>query len=352
MNIVKYLDFDSSYRNISVYSNPSGFEIPLTQLSYTGNSVSQQQLVDHEIALDYLILPNVPLFSQSFQFQSFIGSNTLINGQVVVAITALSAPPSAGVIIGYSAPNTTYTFFARDVTSTGFNLSATLSGSAVSTTGGTSTFYNLGLSVPSYYILTTPPTLTSVSIVSYPYVYVELQNAVSGTYNIIYSNNPHAKRMLFKAIIDDFGQIDNTPFIKLKSFMTQTLKFKPNDNLKFGVYLPDGTPFKTVQQDGVVTSVITPGTLAVSSSLTAGAKIVLTGNPIITPLASNPFSNYIDGKTYVVLTTGTSITLVDLTGSPLVVNASGTIKGLSFYDPTIQISALFSIKRLDTVIFK
>ena len=246
MNIVKYLDFDSSYRDISVYSNPSGFEIPLTQLSYTGNSVSQQQLVDHEIALDYLILPNITLFSQSFQFQSFIGSNTLTNGQLVVAITGLSAPPGAGVIIGYSTPNSSYTFFARDVTSTGFNLSATLNGSPVSTTGGTSVFYNLGLSVSSYYILSTPSTPTSVSIVSYPYVYVELQNAVSGTYNIMYSNNPHAKRMLFKAIIDDFGQIDNTPFIKLKSFMTQTLKFKPNDTLLFTVLMPNGEIFNTM----------------------------------------------------------------------------------------------------------
>jgi hypothetical protein len=31
--------------------------------------------------------------------------------------------------------------------------------------------------------------------------------------------------------------------------MVQTVKFKPNDSLRFSVYLPDGTPFSPVDQD-------------------------------------------------------------------------------------------------------
>lgn len=84
----------------------------------------------------------------------------------------------------------------------------------------------------------------------YPYVYVELQNvsdASAGTKNIIYSNNPHATRRLFRAAIDDIPNPLLSPFIKIDGDgMHQTIKFKPNDSFKFGVYLFDGKDFETV----------------------------------------------------------------------------------------------------------
>ena len=84
----------------------------------------------------------------------------------------------------------------------------------------------------------------------YPYVYVELQNisaAGAGTKNIIYSNNPHSTRRLFRAAIDDIPNPLLTPFIKIDGDgMHQTIKFKPNDSFKFGVYLFDGKDFETV----------------------------------------------------------------------------------------------------------
>lgn len=87
-------------------------------------------------------------------------------------------------------------------------------------------------------------------IAFYPYVYVELQNVSSagaGTKDIIYSNNPNATRRLFKAIIDDIPNPFVSPFVKIDGDgMVQTIKFKPNDNFKFGVYLPNGLPFETV----------------------------------------------------------------------------------------------------------
>ena len=87
----------------------------------------------------------------------------------------------------------------------------------------------------------------------YPYFYVELQN-VSGTgaglKNIIYSNNPHATKMLFRAAIDDIPNPLISPFIKIDGDgMVQTVKFKPNDSFKFGVYLPNGSQFQTVDDD-------------------------------------------------------------------------------------------------------
>ena len=87
-------------------------------------------------------------------------------------------------------------------------------------------------------------------IAFYPYVYVQLENVTSpsgGNSINIYSNNPHSRRMLFRAAIDDVNNPGSTPFIKINSDgQTMTVKFKPNDNLKFSVHLPDGTIFNTV----------------------------------------------------------------------------------------------------------
>ncbi len=86
----------------------------------------------------------------------------------------------------------------------------------------------------------------------YPYVYVELQNVstTGGTTNIIYSNNPNATRRLFRVPIKDISNPLITPFIKLDgSGMVQTIKFKPNDNIKFGVFLSTGEEFKTECDD-------------------------------------------------------------------------------------------------------
>ena len=87
----------------------------------------------------------------------------------------------------------------------------------------------------------------------YPYVYVELQNvsgASAGTKCVIYSNNPNSTRMLFRAAIDDIPTPVISPFVKIDGDgMVQTVKFKPNDNFKFGVYLPNGEPLQTVELD-------------------------------------------------------------------------------------------------------
>ena len=87
----------------------------------------------------------------------------------------------------------------------------------------------------------------------YPYVYVELQNisgSSAGTYSVIYSNNPNSTRMLFRVAINDIANPTISPFIKIDGGkMVQTIKFKPNDNFKFGVYLPDGQILQTVEYD-------------------------------------------------------------------------------------------------------
>ena len=84
--------------------------------------------------------------------------------------------------------------------------------------------------------------------VFYPYVYVELQNVSApgaGLTNIIYSNNPNSTRKLFRCPLDDIQNPLTVSFMKIDSDGTkQTIKFKPNDNLHFAVYLPNGKLFR------------------------------------------------------------------------------------------------------------
>lgn len=87
----------------------------------------------------------------------------------------------------------------------------------------------------------------------YPYVYVEISNvsAASGSTKkgAIYSNNPHAVSATFKMPIDNVPTPVISKYIKLSGPMTQTLKFKPNDNLHFRVFFSDGETFVTLLSD-------------------------------------------------------------------------------------------------------
>ena len=92
-------------------------------------------------------------------------------------------------------------------------------------------------------------------IAFYPYVYVEIANVSApgaGSIDAIYSNNPNATRMVFRAAIDDVVNPLISAFVKIDGDgMVQTLKFKPNDNLKFSVRLPNGELYRTKIQDTV-----------------------------------------------------------------------------------------------------
>lgn len=95
---------------------------------------------------------------------------------------------------------------------------------------------------------------TGRSIAYLPYVYVDLANvsgATSGAKNIIYSNNPHSTRMLFRAGINDISdRKEETHFVLARGdCMAQTIKFKPNDNLRFTVRLPNGELFSTLGKE-------------------------------------------------------------------------------------------------------
>lgn len=90
-------------------------------------------------------------------------------------------------------------------------------------------------------------------IAYYPYVYVELENTSSssgGNRNLIYSNNPHTYKALFKVPITDLNYPNQSPFVKLTgNGMKQTIVFKQNDDMKVSIKLPNGDLFKTSSSD-------------------------------------------------------------------------------------------------------
>lgn len=81
----------------------------------------------------------------------------------------------------------------------------------------------------------------------YPYVLVELAcDTSTGGHarNIIYSNNPNAVYSTFVVPIADVSNPRSTQFLSLvANGMTQTMRFKPNDNLRFSVKMPNGELF-------------------------------------------------------------------------------------------------------------
>jgi hypothetical protein len=79
----------------------------------------------------------------------------------------------------------------------------------------------------------------------YQYLYVEIHNtrgSGSSSSNDILSNNSSSVRMTFRATIDDIPNQINSTFIKIDGDgMTQVVRFDPQDNLKFAVYLSNST---------------------------------------------------------------------------------------------------------------
>jgi hypothetical protein len=99
----------------------------------------------------------------------------------------------------------------------------------------------ISLELPNKTLVTAPGSRISY----YPYVLVELSNdtAPSVSKNILYSNNPNAQRSTFVVPITDVDEPSTSQFISLTSDMTQTMRFKPNDNLRISVSLPNGSLF-------------------------------------------------------------------------------------------------------------
>lgn len=84
-----------------------------------------------------------------------------------------------------------------------------------------------------------------------PFVYVEFTTSTENRiHSILYSNNPNAKKALFVAPIDDVTNPLVAAYVKIDGDgAVQTVQFKPNTSLRFRVFMPDGTLFKTLLQE-------------------------------------------------------------------------------------------------------
>ena len=107
----------------------------------------------------------------------------------------------------------------------------------------------LSLTLPNY----TLDVSQGGRIAFYPYIYVQISNVSAtgaGLKHIIYSNNPNSTNIIFRAPIYDVQNPLSTPFVRIDGGgMTQTLKFKPNDNLFFKVIMSSGENYQTILQE-------------------------------------------------------------------------------------------------------
>lgn len=84
----------------------------------------------------------------------------------------------------------------------------------------------------------------------YPYFYIELRslkNADGQGTNTMITNNPNAKRALFRSTIFDSPDSLLNPFIRLAGDgIVHRIKLDPLGSYRFRLFLPDGSYFKTV----------------------------------------------------------------------------------------------------------
>jgi predicted RNA-binding protein with TRAM domain len=88
---------------------------------------------------------------------------------------------------------------------------------------------------------------------NYPYVYVQLFNEGNkGSLKTITSNNPHSVSAIFKMPIKQYLYDNPTSFFTLKtSTRDQIIMFRPDQDVRIRITLPDGTPISTYQKDSL-----------------------------------------------------------------------------------------------------
>jgi hypothetical protein len=91
-------------------------------------------------------------------------------------------------------------------------------------------------------------------ITEYPYVYVKFRtrnNSNKDSNGTFYSMNPHYKQKDFRVIIDNVVDDTTTSHVSLRSsdMIIYGFSLERDDEISFGVYMPDGERFETIEQD-------------------------------------------------------------------------------------------------------
>jgi hypothetical protein len=230
-------NFNSTYLDMG-YTDADTVELTSTQLIISGADLPLNQIIVNDVV--------------SIQDQVFIIDRIIDMSETDQVFNIKPYPPSTEII-----PIGTTTFDDANLT----NLSATFEILPFSYDNAVPFSYSGSLVSQQEEVcyeiellnLVLPNTNLSTGqgsrIAFYPYVYVEFTNvsgASAGVKNIIYSNNPNSNKSLFRCPVTDVSNPIVTNFINLSSDgMVQTIKFKPNDNLKFAVKLSNGEVYST-----------------------------------------------------------------------------------------------------------
>jgi hypothetical protein len=192
--------------------------------------------------IDYTSNPPLANFYQTYTFRFIPG-----NGDFSISIDAVYNPIDA-VYIEWDLfemrqiDEINITTFARDNFSPLF-YSGTMVGM------NEAVCYDISLASLS---LPNLPLKTGSTVAFYPFLYVLLENVTSpssASGSVIYSNNPNTARALFIAPCYPTSDPAVQDYITLSSSTYHTIKFKPNDNLRFAVYLADGQLFQPLIPD-------------------------------------------------------------------------------------------------------
>ena len=157
------------------------------------------------------------------------------------AIITLSPPKNLSKFVGGNADNIEFNIQALENSNTLKYNSLPISRTA---------YWAIGLK-----FLIIPNKLIGVSIGgkldAYPHIYVELYNdGFVGSQQTEYSNNPNSNLALFRVAIDKYIYDSPRDFFTLKNKgAPQIVKFRPDQNTRFRLRLPDGTILQWAQQD-------------------------------------------------------------------------------------------------------
>lgn len=194
---------------------------PITKNTFSLNTASSS--IDNIYNNSFLRFLTGPNAGQVSRISSYTGST-----RSVTLFTSLPNFPSNGDEIELLS-------YTRD------NASTLLSSGSIQSNGQSSSYYELDL-----HWISLPNQTLNVGyggvLPNYPYLYVQLYNEGKRESNqVLMSNNPNSVLAMFKVPVDD--EHYDSSFLTLRSCRTkQTVRIDPDQDLRFCVTLPDGTP--------------------------------------------------------------------------------------------------------------
>jgi hypothetical protein len=225
-----------NYTTGTTQTNATGFYIDTTNSIITPRNKDQTSFTLQEACELYGIMP----IYKSIQGTNFLQVNVLTAVMLTSLTKASSLPENTDISYGRACINSFLGDSARPMQ---------YSGSMTSVTQMVCYSVRVAsLCIPNQVLDLPNGGLTS----SYSYMFFELTNETASSShnrNVIYSNNPNSVFATFMCPISDINSPLLTRFLKIFSAGNQIIKFRPNDDLKIRLFMPDGLTFNTNIRD-------------------------------------------------------------------------------------------------------